>query len=612
MSHHVPRFSSALSRRAFLASAAAGACAGPLRAEDALAATTRLNGWLETRFEAWVASSPLQQGYLGRNANLDKWDDLSEGHQREDLERARRDLADLRENFGPSTFTPEGQLSYRLYEYLSERRTNAYPWRTHDYTVNQNGGWQQQIAAFLMNIHRVGTVEQAEAYVARLHGIGGLMAQVRERMRAGEEAGVLAPRFVYGHVIRDCGNILSGAPFETGKASPLWADITAKIDILAADAATKQKLRTEAEKALLTAVRPAYGALMELCAEQQAHATTDDGVWKHPKGEEYYGYCLAFHTTTDMSADAIHEFGLAEVARIHDEMRLIMKQVEFGGSLQEFFTFLRTDARFRYPQTAEGKAAYLARAEEIIDAMRGRLDEVFGRQPRAKLVVRAVEAFREQSATAAFYQPPGAYDGRPGTYYVNTFDMNVPSKYEMEAVAYHEAIPGHHMQIALAREMSDLPSFRRFEGYSAYTEGWGLYCEQLPKELGFYLDPYSDFGRLSAELWRACRLVVDTGIHAPDKKWTRGRAIGYLKENTPNAEGDIVNSIERYIVSPGQATAYKIGLAKIMALRTDAKERLADKFDLRAFHEVVLSHGSVPLPILGENVEAWVRQVAET
>ena len=609
-----------LPRRRFLAATAALGVGAGLRVgnapawaseEDPLPGTTRLNGWLETRWQFWLARSPMQQGYLGLKANLDKWDDISEARAHDDRARKEREIADLRENFHPASLTPQGRLSFRLYEYQSEQSLADFRWRHHQYPVSQMDGWQQEIPAFLLNIHHIDSVEDAQAYIARLNGVGAFIDQVIEKMRLGEAAGVLAPRFAYANVLRDCRNVVTGAPFDTltGK-SPIWADFTAKVDHLNADPELKQKLRADAIKALVTVVRPAYFKLIALCEQQKDRANTDDGAWKHPDGDAYYASRLAYHTTTDMTAADIHAFGLAEVERIQHEMQGIMLKVGFGGDLKAFFAFMKNDPQFYFPQTPEGKAAYMARSEEIIGAMRARLDEVFLRKPRAKLMVKPVEPFREQSATSAFYQPPGAFDGRPGIYYVNTFDMKAVPKFEMEALAYHEGIPGHHMQIALTQEMSDLPQFRRFAGYTAYVEGWGVYCERLPKEMGFYEDPYSDFGRLSSELWRACRLVVDTGIHSGETRWTRKQAIDYLTENTPNSTGDMTNSVERYIVDPGQATAYKIGMARILELRDDAKAKLGEKFDLRAYHGIVLGSGSLPLTILADNVAVWVKQTA--
>ena len=312
---------------------------------------------------------------------------------------------------------------------------------------------------------------------------------------------------------------------------------------------------------------------------------------------------MRYYTTTDLTADEVHQIGLREVERIHGEMRAIMAQVEFEGSLQEFFTHLRTGDEFFYPT----REAYLADANATIAAMQERLPEFFGRLPQAEVVVQPVEAFREQSAGKAFYQAPTPDGSRPGTYYVNLYNLRDMSRTEMEALAYHEAVPGHHLQRALQVESGNIPPFRRFGGFTAYTEGWGLYAEELGKDMGGYTDPYSDFGRLGMELWRACRLVVDTGIH--HMRWSREDAIAYLQENTPNPEGDIRKAIERYIVYPGQATAYMIGKLRIMELRQNAMDTLGDDFDWRGFHDSVLAPGPVPLDILEEQVNAWIQSV---
>jgi len=282
-----------------------------------------------------------------------------------------------------------------------------------------------------------------------------------------------------------------------------------------------------------------------------------------------------------------------------------MKQVGFEGELQDFFKHLKTDPAQTYEDSDAGREAYLADATAMIDTMKTRLDDVFLRKPKADLEVVRVEAFREKSAGKAFYNRPAPDGSRPGRYYANLYRIGDMPKYQMEALAYHEGIPGHHMQLAIAQELEGIPKFRKFGRFTAYTEGWGLYSEFLPKEMGFYEDPYSDFGRLAMEIWRAARLVVDTGIH--DKKWTRQQAIDYLLTNTPNPEGDCIKAIERYIVMPGQATAYKIGMLKIQSLREDAKRRMGEKFDIREYHDIVLAEGAVPLSVLEERVEAWIK-----
>ena len=340
--------------------------------------------------------------------------------------------------------------------------------------------------------------------------------------------------------------------------------------------------------------------------EQAATVTDDDGAWKLPDGDKYYSLQLEAMTTTDMTPGEIHDLGLAEVARIHGEMNKIKDSVGFDGTLQDFFVYMRTDpdGKFTYPTTDEGREQYLTEATNIINTMKGRLDELFLRKPKAELIVKRVEPFREQAAGKAFYQRPAPDGSRPGIYYANLYNMADMPIYQMEALAYHEGIPGHHMQLAISQELEGIPSFRKYGGFTAYTEGWGLYSEYIPKEMGFYEDPYSDFGRLAMELWRAARLVVDTGLH--DKKWTRQEAIDYLLTNTPNPEGDAIKAIERYIVMPGQATAYKIGMLKILELRSKAEAALGDTFDVREFHDVVLKHGPVPLAILQENVDQWI------
>jgi uncharacterized protein (DUF885 family) len=315
---------------------------------------------------------------------------------------------------------------------------------------------------------------------------------------------------------------------------------------------------------------------------------------------------LRTHTTTALSADEVHELGLREVARIHDGMRAIAKQVGFKGDLAAFLKFMRDDPQFFYPTTDEGREAYFKRANEIIDIMRRRLPEFFTVLPKAPLVVKKVEPFREKGSSNAFYEQPSPDGSRPGYYYINTLDMRAQAIWEMETLAHHEAIPGHHMQIAIAQELENMPKFRKFGGYTAYGEGWGLYSEYFPKEFGFYQDPYQDFGRLSDEMLRAVRLVVDTGIHA--KRWTRAQVMDYFRANTATSERELFSETNRYIVWPGQACAYKVGMLKILELRELAKKELGAKFDLRAYHDLVLKNGALPLNLLEENVRAWIRQ----
>ena len=340
---------------------------------------------------------------------------------------------------------------------------------------------------------------------------------------------------------------------------------------------------------------------------QREAAAPGDGVWRLPDGEAFYNARLANFTTTDLTAQEIHDLGVENVERIHREMEVIMEEVGFDGSLQEFFVFMREDPQFYYPNTDEGRQAYLDEATAAIERMNARLPEYFITLPQHALEVRRVEPFREASAGKAFYSRPAADGSRPGIYYANLRDMSDMPIYQLEALAFHEGNPGHHMQLAIMTDLQGIPAFRRFGGFTAYSEGWGLYTEYLPLEMGFYEDPYSNFGRLAMELWRAARLVVDTGLHY--HQWSREDAIEYLVENTPNSRGDATNAIERYIVMPGQATAYMIGMLKILELRERAETELGDQFDIRMFHEVILRDGAVPLAVLEELIDAWIAEV---
>ena len=497
------------------------------------------------------------------------------------------------------------QLSVKLLTAALQEELDDAKWDLYSYPVNQMYGTHSNVPSLLINQHSISDESDAKAYIGRLKGVTSYFKQLEQQLQARADIGILPPKFVFAHVIGASRNIISGAPFDGGNDSTLLADFRGKVQELKLEQAEKDLLIKEAELALVGSVKPAYENLISLLTTLEEKAGTDDGVWRFKEGDKFYATRLARITTTDYSAEKIHQLGVSEVARIHDEMKSIMKKVGFKGDLQQFFAFMRDDPQFYYPDTAEGKAAYLAEATRIIDTMKSRLDELFIVKPKADMVVKAVEPFREQSAGKAFYEQPSMDGSRPGIYYANLYRMSGMPKYQMEALAYHEGIPGHHMQIAIAQELDNVPKFRKFGGYTAYIEGWGLYTEFLPKEIGMYQDSYSDFGRLAMELWRACRLVVDTGLH--DKKWSREQAIQYLVDNTPNSKGEAVNAIERYIVMPGQATAYTVGMLKMLELREKAKTALGDKFDIRQFHDVVLKNGAVPLDVLEQLVDQYIQ-----
>ncbi|MDG5899273.1 DUF885 domain-containing protein [Shewanella xiamenensis] len=566
----------------------------------------KANALFETIFMENIMASPIAQTYMGIKQDYDKWDDIGDEADARELARTKKQLAEVNQ-LDASKLDPQTRLSLTLLTQNLNNEIKDYQWRYHNYPVNQMHGGHSMIASFLINQHQITDVSDAKAYISRLNGVPKRLSQLQQALEVRADKGIIAPKFVFGYVISDSQNIIKGAPFDKGEDSALLADFRKKVNALSISEAEKAQLIADAEKALVSQVEPAYKTLIAYIKTLEAKADTRDGVWKLPDGEAFYNNALARTTTTHMTADEIHQLGLAEVERIHNEMRAIMKKVNFNGTLQEFFTFMRDDPQFYYPNTAEGKAAYLADATKLIDNMRSRLDEVFKVKPKAAMVVKQVEAFREKSAGKAFYEQPAPDGSRPGSYYANLYDMKAMPKYQMEALAYHEGIPGHHMQIAISQELKDIPKFRKFGGYTAYIEGWGLYSESFPKEMGLYADPYSDFGRLAMELWRACRLVVDTGIHA--KQWTREQGIAYYVDNTPNAKSDAKKMVERHIVMPSQATAYKVGMIKLLELRHKAEKQLGDKFDIRDFHTLVLANGALPLDVLEEQVDQWIASV---
>jgi uncharacterized protein (DUF885 family) len=577
--------------------------AAATQSEDA-----RLAAFFEQAFQERIALSPQQMTSLGLKTDYDRLDDNTDAAAARSLALAERQLLQLNDQFNPQTLSEDSRLSWRLFEYGVEQARLSYRWRGWGYQFAANGNPTTGLPVFMINNHRVTSVSDAEAYVARLIEAERVMGEISATLRARAAAGVISPVFVFQPTIANTGAIIAGAPFDDGADNPVWADFQRKVGALEADAATKERLLAEGRAALTGPWRRGYEgvltALTEVGAQAEAMPDNAGGVWRLPEGEAFYNARLQLSTTTDLTADQIHELGLAEVARLQGEMQTIMTRVGFTGSLQEMFAWLKTDPRFQYPNTPEGKEQYLTDARAFVAQVMAAAPQWFSDLPESALEVRAVEPWREATASIAFYNSPAPDGSRPGIYYVNLSDMTQVLKPQIEGISYHEGAPGHHFQIAYAQEMEGLPRFRRFGGYGAYAEGWGLYAERLGKEMGFYEDPYSDFGRLSTELWRAVRLVTDTGLHA--KRWSREQAIDYFRRNSLLSERDIVKEVERYLTNPGQATSYKIGELKIMELRARAQTALGDRFDIRDFHAVVLGSGSVPLDVLEDQVDTWI------
>ena len=564
----------------------------------------KANALFEEMFTASVMRRPQYQTFLGIKDDYDKWNDVSEERIKENYDIAIANLAKIN-SIDASILDAQTAVSLRLQKQTLQDNINDYKWRHHNYPLNQMFGIHTQIPSLLINQHSIDNAKEAQDYIARLHAIPALFTQVIDGLNLREKKGIVPPKFVFPFITESSINVITGAPFDEGEDSALLSDFTKKVKKLEIGQAEKDALIADAVSALKDSVKPGYENLITAVKQLATKADTRDGAWKFPEGEAFFNRALQRTTTTDLSAQEIHDIGLSEVARIHTEMRDIMKTVKFEGTLNEFFDFMRVDKQFYYDETAQGKARYLSEATAIIDDMKTRLDELFIVKPKAELIVKAVEAFREKAAGKAFYQRPSMDGSRPGIYYANLYRMSDMPVYQMEALAFHEGIPGHHMQLAIAGELGELPKFRRFGRYTAYTEGWGLYSEFLPKEIGYYKDPYSDFGRLAMELWRACRLVVDTGIHA--MQWDREQGIEYYVANTPNPKPDAVKMVERHIVMPSQATAYKIGMLKILELREKAKTEMGNSFDIREFHDVVLKNGPVPLNVLSEYVDEYIQ-----
>ena len=553
-----------------------------------------------------LRESPEYMAYLGMRERYDEWNDYSQASFDRSVAMSKDQLARLREIDAEGLDKSEA-LSLTLYSQRLENGLADTQWRYHGYPVNQMFGVHSSIPSFLINQHLIANKAEAEAYIARVRAVPEVLSHVIEDLNIRADQGIIAPKFVFPHSIRDSQNIIAGIGDDAGaEQNPLVEDFKAKLDKLELDDSLRADLLAQLNQALAEQFAPAYRELIVTLQALGERSEGNFGVWSLPNGAAYYANALKRITTTDMTPDQIHQLGLDEVARIQDEMRGIMQQVGFEGDLQAFFEFMRSDPQFYLPDTDEGRQAYLDEAARVIDEVEGRLEELFYSKPKARVMIKAVEAFREKSAGRAFYQRPAEDGSRPGTYYANLYRMQDMPTYDLEALAYHEGIPGHHMQGTISQEQQGLPMFRRHGGYTAYSEGWGLYSEYIPKEMGLYSNPYSDFGRLSMEIWRACRLVVDTGLH--HKRWTREEAIDYLTANTSSSVVANTKAIERYMIMPGQATAYKVGMLKILELREKARTALGDQFDIRGYHELVLSNGAVPLNVLETLVDDWVAE----
>jgi uncharacterized protein (DUF885 family) len=574
---------------------------------DPAAEDQRLMQFVDAAFQEQVLRNPQFLTALGRKVHYDRLNNYSDEFNQESLALGQRRLGDLRSQFHPESLSPAGRLTYRLFETAIERQVEDFRWRWHGFPASTNGSPAGAIPIFLINQHRVDNVSDAEAYISRLREVERVMNEITTNMRRQGAMGIIPSRFNFEPVRADARRVLAGAPFGRGADTPVFADFKSKVNKLDTSDAEKARLIGEAREALTGPFQNGYRTFLATWDQLEKQSAGNRGAWSLPEGGAFYSHQLSQSTTTDLTADQIHQIGLTQVARIHAEMERIKNQVGFKGTLQQFFAHVRAGREFKYPNTQAGRQQYLADARRYIDQVMAISPKWFRRLPKAPLEVRAVEEWRQETAPVAFYNRPSEDGSRPGIYYVNLADMNQVLKPQTEAISYHEGAPGHHFQIALMQELPNIPMFRRFgAGYGAYSEGWGLYAEGLGKEMGFYEEPMSEFGMYSTQLWRAVRLVVDTGIHS--KRWTREQAIQYFVDNALLSRRDAEKEVERYFNWPGQATSYMIGQLKILELRDRARQELGDRFDIREFHGVVLENGAVPLDVLEELVNAYIAE----
>ena len=568
----------------------------------------RLNVFLEDAFQRELAFSPIFETQLGlKTERFGEWDDFSDAAAVARNERRQQDLQQLAETTNYDALSDAGKISYDVFEYEAGQATRDFEFRKHIYVAHHLDSDALYLPVILQNQHRIDDVAGAEAYISRLNNAELALGQLVERLAEQTSIGILAPEFSYPRILTDVDHLTQGAPFDDGPDNSVYADFRAKVGALEIDEKTRAGLLAQAAQALRGGWRRGYEAFSAEVERAQERAEGNDGAWEHVDGAAYYQNRISYYTTLDLEADAIHELGLSEVARIQGEIAAIQETLGVEGDLNDFFEFIRHDPNNYYPDTDEGREQFLARQRELVAGIYEKVDTYFNMLPKAELDVRRVEPYRENTAGIAFYNMPSADGSRPGVYYTNLRDMTAVQKYVHTAIAYHESAPGHHFQLALQQEMESLPSFRKYGGFGSYIEGWGLYSELLAREMGFYVDPLEDVGRLQNEIWRAIRLVVDTGIHT--RQWTREQAIDYFLQNSPLSEGDATAEVERYISRPGQALSYKIGMLKIQELRARAQSELGGSFDIRDFHDAVLRNGAVPLPILERVVEQYIASV---
>jgi len=540
---------------------------------------------------------PVWASSLGDRRWNDRWPDVSLQALQKDHEH-RIAVLDMLKAIDRSRLSAREQLNYDIFKQQYESAVEGYDFHWFLIPLNQREGIQTSDT--LGDELRFETLKDYQDWIARLRAFPAYLDETIALMTQGIRERMMLPRVVMQRLPAQIGKQIVADP----EASPYFSPF--KHFAPAIGEADRARLAQDAKEAVASDVVPAFKRFQRFFTEQYLPASFDEvGIWQNPRGAELYAYFTHRYTTTNLTPDEIHALGLKEVARVRAEMDQVMRQTGFQGSRAEFFKFLRTDPRFHYNTPDELLTAYRANAKRIDP----NLTKVFRLLPRMPYGVEPIPATIAPDTTAAYYRLPAADGSRPGTFMVNLYKPETRFTWEMMALSMHEAVPGHHLQFALAMEQEELPNFRRYGNYDAFTEGWALYAESLGEEMGLYDDPYSKFGELTYDMWRAVRLVIDTGIHT--QRWDRQKAIDYFMDNAPRGELDITNEVDRYIAWPGQALAYKIGQLKIRELRERARLELGPRFDLREFHEVVLRNGALPLGVLEKLVDDWIREKKE-
>lgn len=588
---------------AFRLAVAALACAMALAPRVSVGGTPtadeRLAEFLEAAYERMLAANPSLATEQGDPRGSLRWEDLTDRGLEADAQRAQRELAAVQQ-IPAEALSPRARLQQRVFVGQQQLLLERYRWRYHLYPLNQIVGPHVDVPGTLAN-QPLRAQRDLAPWLARLDAVPQHLDGLIDRLELAARRGIHLPRSVYPLLIAQARGIV--------RDDPILTDFERRLASMQLPRAESEAALARVRSTLADRVHPTYLRLARTLEDHAERRPEDGGAWQLPDGDEFYAFLLRQFTTTDLTADQIHQLGLAEVERTHQEMRALMERIGESGDLRAFLQRLKADPRFYLSDDQAGRDAYLARARTLLERMQARLPGYFLKPPALPLEIRVTEPFRAPGAPSGFYES-GTPDGsRPGVVYLNLHRIDTRPLYDLEALLYHEALPGHHLQISSIMVDASIPRLRKANRWwqdTAFVEGWALYAERLGKEMGFYEDPYSDFGRIAAELWRATRLVVDSGLHA--KRWSREQAIRYLDENTPSPRASNESAVDRYLAVPGQATAFTVGMLQILEERRRAQQALGTKFDLRQFHAVVLENGYVPLWALSEAIDGWIEQ----